>query len=105
VAWRRIALGRKTTMETTIESRRGLLVASSDVWTGSILGRPAAAAAEFKFKPGVNALETHPLTIRLPEASQGDLRLARVQVFDDPVGITSAARHQSMTFTHSIFRI
>jgi hypothetical protein len=52
-------------MKTTAVTRRGLPGAASGAWADCILGRPASAAAAFKFRLGVNARETHPLTIRL----------------------------------------
>jgi len=57
-------------MKTTNLTRRGLLGAASAAFAGTILSRPASAAAEFDFKLGVNTPETHPLTIRLTEAAK-----------------------------------
>ena len=44
-------------------------IAHGDLTCG-IPGGSSGAAIEFKFKLGVNAPETHPLTIRLTEAAQ-----------------------------------
>jgi hypothetical protein len=44
---------------------QGVLGVASGARACCLLGRPASAAAEFEFKLGVNAPETHPLTIRL----------------------------------------
>ena len=51
-------------------TRRTVLGAISGVSAAAVLGRPAAAAAEFDFKLGVNTPETHPLTVRLTEAAR-----------------------------------
>ncbi len=51
-------------------TRRGVLGAASAVWATTVLGKPAKAAAEFDFKLGVNTPDSHPLTIRLVEASK-----------------------------------
>src|SRR6201989_1214203 len=51
-------------------TRRGVLGAGSAAWATTVLGKPAKAAAEFDFKLGVNTPDSHPLTIRLVEASK-----------------------------------
>jgi tripartite ATP-independent transporter DctP family solute receptor len=51
-------------------TRRTVLGAISGVSAAAVLGRPAAAAAEFDLKLGVNTPETHPLTVRLTEAAR-----------------------------------
>ena len=51
-------------------TRRTVLGAISGVSAAAVLGRPAAAAAEYDFKLGVNTPETHPLTVRLTEAAR-----------------------------------
>jgi TRAP-type transport system periplasmic protein len=51
-------------------TRRGVLGAASAAWATTVLGKPAKAAAEFDFKLGVNTPDSHPLTIRLVEASK-----------------------------------
>src|SRR6201992_2052736 len=50
-------------------TRRGVLGAASAGLATAILSEKARAAAEFEFKLGVNTPETHPLTIRLVEAT------------------------------------
>ena len=51
-------------------TRRTVLGAISGLTAAAVFGRPAAAAAEFDFKLGVNTPETHPLTVRLTEAAR-----------------------------------
>ena len=51
-------------------TRRAVLGTASAAWATTILGQPARAAAEFEFKLGVNTPDSHPLTIRLVEASK-----------------------------------
>jgi TRAP-type transport system periplasmic protein len=51
-------------------TRRAVLGTASAAWATSIIGQPARAAAEFEFKLGVNTPDSHPLTIRLVEASK-----------------------------------
>ena len=51
-------------------TRRGVLGAASVAWATTMLAKPSKAAAEFDFKLGVNTPDSHPLTIRLVEASK-----------------------------------
>jgi tripartite ATP-independent transporter DctP family solute receptor len=57
-------------MKSMIMSRRALLGGASAALAGAYLARPAKAAAEFEFKLGVNTPDTHPLTVRLSEATK-----------------------------------
>src|SRR6201996_1993265 len=59
--------GSEPTMKLT---RRAVLGTASAAWATTILRQPARAAAEFEFKLGVNTPDSHPLTIRLVEASK-----------------------------------
>jgi tripartite ATP-independent transporter DctP family solute receptor len=69
-------------------TRRNLLAAASAAWATTIVSRPANAAAEFKFKLGVNTPESHPLTIRLAEAAKA-------------VGVQSSGRLNVTVFPNS----
>src|SRR6201990_1811670 len=51
-------------------TRRGVLGAASAAWATTVLGKPAQAPAQFAFKLGVNTPDSHPLTIRVVEASK-----------------------------------
>jgi len=57
-------------MKTTKLTRRRLLGGATSAIAVGLFGKQAHAAAEFDFKLGVNTPETHPLTIRLTEATQ-----------------------------------